>query len=338
MQKATANTLYWVVLFVSFALIACEECKNSTDCAPGEVCLNYMCETQTGRDSDTDTDIDSDIDDDSDTDTGSGSNSDADTDTDADSDTSTDVDSDTGTDLGECVDGDTFSGKAGITWVWVCGGTFDMGSNDGFDDEKPVHSVTVQSFQMTKTEVTFPQYKECHDAGVCTTANTGFGCNWNNPDYENAALNCASWQQSIDFCTWAGGRLPTEAEWEYAARNGGDNITHPWGEEESSCDYTVMLDCEGDTLEPCSKPQGNTAQEICDMIGSMAEWVQDWYRENYDGAPTDGSAVDTESSDVGRVTRGGHTEEADSERLRSTSRSSQYQGHATNVEGIRCVR
>ena len=110
-------------------------------------------------------------------------------------------------------------------------------------------------------------------------------------------MNCLDWQQAVDFCAWAGGRLPSEAEWEYAARSGGPSSSYkyPWGNDAATCTYAVMDDggygCgTGRTWSVCSKPAGNTSQGLCDMSGNVWEWVEDWYHGDYTGAPTDGSA------------------------------------------------
>ena len=106
--------------------------------------------------------------------------------------------------------------------------------------------------------------------------------------------------------------MPTEAEWEYAAKSGGLERRFPWGNVQATCDYAILgpgsaSGCgEGRPHVPCSRTAGNTLQGICDMAGNLAEWVEDDYHTNYDGAPNDGSAwVDTqvvfENSAWGRV-------------------------------------
>ena len=171
-----------------------------------------------------------------------------------------------------------------------------MGSNDGEPDENPVHLVTVPTFQMTRTPVTVDQFKACVDAGACTAPGTHASCNWGQPDRGSHPVNCVRWSQAQAFANWAGGRLPTEAEWEYAARSGGRDWKYPWGNEKATCDRAVMRDSSGGgcgsngTLPVCSKPMGNTSQGLCDMAGNVWEWLQDWYHDSYDGAPRDGSA------------------------------------------------
>ena len=209
-----------------------------------------------------------------------------------------------GFDMGGC------PAATALTWVSIPGGTFQMGSTAGGTEEQPVHAVTVPDFDLTQTEVTVAQYGECVTAGACTAPNTGAYCNWSDPGYEDHPVNCVGWQQSVDFCDWASGRLPSEAEWEYAARSGGQDITYPWGNDPATCSYAVMndeggSDCgTGRTMGVCSKPAGSTGQGLCDMAGNVWEWVQDLWHDTYTGAPTDGSAWESPSGSH-RVIRGG---------------------------------
>ena len=199
----------------------------------------------------------------------------------------------------------------GIEWVRIEGGSFSMGSNDGdsWEREKPVHRVTVPTFEMTKTQVTVDQYKACVEAGACTAPFSGGDCNWGQSDRGEHPINCVDWHQAQAYAGWAGARLPSEAEWEYAARSGGRDWKYPWGDEIATCDRAVMYDggdgCGRNSTWPvCSKPRGNTVQGLCDMAGNVDEWVQDWYHSNYEGAPTDGSAWENPAGSS-RVFRGG---------------------------------
>jgi formylglycine-generating enzyme required for sulfatase activity len=212
-------------------------------------------------------------------------------------------------------------GKVAIEWVTIPGGTFTMGSED-WPDSKPRHAVTVKTFQMAKTKVTFGQYKKCVEAGPCTAAHTSDrsctvwdGWKWDFgtlPDSfrgDDQPVVCVNWEQAQRFAKWAGGRLPTEAEWEYAARSGGKDRKYPWGNEEATCERAVIKEGEYgcgkiSTWPVCSKSKGNTEQGLCDMSGNAWEWVQDWYYDSYIGAPTDGSARETPPGED-RVSRGG---------------------------------
>jgi len=201
------------------------------------------------------------------------------------------------------------AGKADIQWVTLPGGSFTMGSETSHPDEKPRHKVTVRTFQMAKTEATVEQYKACVDAGACAQPDAGGYCNWGKSGRENHPINCVDWAEAQAFAKWAGGRLPTEAEWEYAARSGGKEQRYPWGDEEATCERAVMdhggWGCGRDSTWPaCSKPRGDTRQGLCDMAGNVWEWVQDRYHDSYNGAPADGSAWESPSGSL-RVGRGG---------------------------------
>ncbi len=211
----------------------------------------------------------------------------------------------------------------GIEWVRIVGGSFDMGSDDGGSFEKPVHRVTVPTFEISKTAVTFKQYQACVSAGDCTAAHVDDGtCFVNDGSYwgrgtlpssfqgDSQPVVCVDWDQAQAFARWAGGRFPSEAGWGYAARCGGRDWKYPWGDEEATCERAVIEDgsgngCGRDSTWPvCSKPTGNTTQGLCDMAGNVWEWVQDWYHSSYDGAPTDGSAWESPTGS-NRVIRGG---------------------------------
>ncbi len=200
-------------------------------------------------------------------------------------------------------------GKAGIEWVRMSGGSFQMGSIGGERDERPVRTVKLKSFAISKTEVTVGQYRACVQAGVCSAPLAFDECNWDKPDRDDHPINCVDWAQASTFAQWAGGRLPSEAEWEYAARSQGRQQTYPWGEAKADCSRAVMRDGEkrgcgrGDVTFPvCTRPEGNTAQGLCDMAGNAWEWVEDWYGP-YGEAPQDGGA--RTASAKHKVNRGG---------------------------------
>jgi formylglycine-generating enzyme required for sulfatase activity len=179
-----------------------------------------------------------------------------------------------------------------------------MGADD-WPDSKPRHRVAVKTFQMAKTLVTNKQYKACVAAGACA-ATSDQGDDFKGDDQPVVRVD---WDQAQAFCEWVGGRLPTEAEWEYAARSGGKEKKHPWGDEEPTCEWAVWgqggKGCGRNATWPvCSKPAGNTEQGLCDMAGNVWEWVQDWYHGSYHGAPSDGSAWESPAGSS-RVARGG---------------------------------
>jgi iron(II)-dependent oxidoreductase len=230
-----------------------------------------------------------------------------------------------------------------------------MGSDTGNINEQPVHQVTMPDFEIAKTEITVEQYAACVDAGTCTAPGTGQECNWEVSGREDHPVNCVNWDQAGSYCQWAGGRLPSEAEWEYAARSEGLSFTYPWGGAEPTCDYAVMDDggdgCGiGHTMAVCSKTAGNTAHDLCDMAGNIGEWVQDRFHGSYDCdanpgadgcgaggvAPTDGSAWDSSGSSQ-RVMRGGSWVSTGFA-MRVFSRTYVYPSAGLDSYGFRCTR
>ena len=228
-----------------------------------------------------------------------------------------------------------------VQWVRIQGGTFQMGSNDGSGDEKPVHQVTVPTFEISRNEITVKQYAMCVDAKACTVPNTGGTCNWGASGREDHPVNCVDWDQARTYSKWVGGRLPTESEWEYAARSGGRNQKYPWGDKDATCNLAVMSDggpgCgRNGTWPVCSKVSGNTSQGLCDMAGNVWEWVQDWYHDSYSGAPTDGSAWESPTGSL-RVIRGGSWN-SDAGLLRSSLRRGGSPGFRAGHLGFRVLR
>jgi len=211
-------------------------------------------------------------------------------------------------------------GRVGIEWISIPGGRFQMGSKK-HSNEKPIHSVRVPDFELAKTEVTVRQYRQCVNAKVCSAPNTydanskwGKFCTWGNPSREDHPVNCIGWEQAKTFARWVGGALPSEAEWEYAARSAGRKQKFPWGNSPASCQRAVMsprgFNKEEDwgcyqksTAPVCSKAGGVSAQGLCDLAGNVWEWTADSYKGNYKSAPKDGSAY-TGSAEK-RTTRGG---------------------------------
>ena len=190
--------------------------------------------------------------------------------------------------------------------VLVPAGSFWMGCNPALDKvcatkpgEKPQHKVVLSAFAIGPTEVTVTAYKACVTAGKCTAAGQGTGCTGSAGATSQAPVNCVTKAQAVAYCGWwaTGGRLPTEAEWEKAARGGCELYpsiscatavpTWPWGEASPTlpCQRAQWYNGCG-TLGLAnvgSWPNGASPYGLLDMAGNVAEWVSDGYNVGYYG-------------------------------------------------------
>ena len=155
-----------------------------------------------------------------------------------------------------------------------------MGCNQEVDnmcdqDELPSRTVTLSAYQIDKYEVTQDAYAACVDAGSCPPPQ----CSWDCSRLRLPAT-CVTWDAANAFCAWAGKRLPTEAEWEKAAR-GTDARVFPWGNQQPSCDLANMAGCSGAATPVGSFAAGKSPYGAFDMAGNMVEMVADWYDPSY---------------------------------------------------------
>ena len=248
---------------------------------------------------------------------------------------------------GNVAGNDPSAGKTGapVEWVSIGGGKFTMGTdNDMVDAFKPSHAVTIATFEMSKTLITVDQYAECVGKGACTKPGTYGYCNWGKTDRDRTKdpVNCVDWDQANQYAKFKGARLPSESEWEYAAKSAGKDQMYPWGDEFANCERAVMATISsygcgsGSTLPVCSKPAGNTAQGLCDMGGNLLAWVQDKWHASYTGAPADGSAWEGQGSY--RVVRGGAFNSSTAELLRTYYRDGRDAGRPDGFIGFRLAR
>jgi len=198
----------------------------------------------------------------------------------------------------------------------------------------PVHGVTVPGFKMGRTEVTVCQYQACVTAGMCTVAQ-------GSQSGDDHPVVWVDWNQSKAFCGWAGGRLCSESEWEYAARNGSAGNLYPWGISGPTCDDAVWWGTGCSPSGPaagCSKPTGNDKWGVCDLAGNVLEWVEDDWHDSYQGAPTNGSAWVDSPRGYYRVNRGGGFGSYDAG-LRASNRDFAHPSFsADSNRGARCCK
>ena len=190
--------------------------------------------------------------------------------------------------------------KIGSTWVqsidnmpmvYVTTGEFEMGSEDGGDNEKPVHTVYLDAFWIDQTEVTNTMYARCVEAGACdspsSTKSHTHNSYYGNPEFDSYPVIYVSWNDAVAYCEWAERRLPTEAEWEKAASWNEEKQTkyvYPWGDsiDCSQANYSGNDGvCVGDTTAVGSYESGKSPYGAYDMAGNISEWVGDWHDHNY---------------------------------------------------------
>lgn len=232
-----------------------------------------------------------------------------------------------------------------LRWIPLPGGTFQMGHEGGDDDEAPVHRRRVRPFALLQSEVTVGQYRRCLEAGRCTVPRSSPRCNWGRADRQDHPVNCVDLHQARAFCAWAGGTLPSEAQWEYAARGAGAAQPYPWGAAPADCRRAVMDGAEGagcgrgSTWPVCSKPAGSTPGGICDLAGNLWEWVADCWHGNYQGAPADDGPWLQACKGEGRQTvRGSSWNVGIPQTVRAAARDSAPATSRYHGVGFRCAR
>ncbi|MEM7331441.1 MAG: formylglycine-generating enzyme family protein [Chloroflexota bacterium] len=250
----------------------------------------------------------------------------------------------------------------GMPIVWIPNGSFRMGASQdnqfANEDEQPIHEVTLNSFYMDQYEVSVAQYARfLNDVGDYVEGCFGYTCLLTNfetedshllvqlnnqyeaePGFENHPINHVSWHGAKAYCEWANGRLPTEAEWEYAAK-GETNALFPWGDALPSPDMALFNTTFDQMVPVGSFSQGNSPFEIYDMAGSVWEWVADSYDTfYYVYSPSGNPLSPNDDVRLPRVVRGGSYATSALE-LRTTNRASQSATEFRKISdvGFRCA-
>ncbi len=216
-------------------------------------------------------------------------------------------------------------------------------------NEKPQHPVNLSGYWMDKTEVTNAMYAKCVLSGACPAKKNINSLTrypyYGNEEFDNFPVLFVSWNEANTYCTWAGRKLPTEAQWEAAAR-GDKGRKYPWGNNPPTCSVVNFASrivmsggksslCVGDTSAVGKYPQGASPFGLLDMSGNVWEWVADWVSPNYSIEPNQDpiGPIDGEK----RVMRGGGFF-TDAKYVRTTMRSWQLPDYTSNDVGFRCAR
>jgi formylglycine-generating enzyme required for sulfatase activity len=229
----------------------------------------------------------------------------------------------------------------GVTMVLVPQGPFVMGTNASNLwnlVSRPEHSVSLDVFYIDKYEVSNAQYAACVlesgcQAPVLNSSKTRSSY-YGNPEYGDYPVVYVSWYDAEAYCSWRGGRLPGEDEWEKAAR-GNDQRMYPWGTDQADCQHANFWPtgaCEGDTTAIDQQSAGASPYRLINMSGNVAEWVSDWFQPYPGGDPN----ATKEFGITNRVIRGGAYFDG-RDNIRVTARKGLNPETALSYVGFRCV-
>jgi len=254
--------------------------------------------------------------------------------------------------------GDTRTISAdGMIQVFVPAGSFRMGGLDSNaqKDEQPARTVTLDAFWLDKVEVTNGMYNLCVQAGGCDAPRQIKSASreryFGNAEFNDFPVVYVSWQDATKYCAWAGRRLPTEAEWEYAAR-GGDYRTYPWGDDAPTDQLANFNYLFRDTTQVGAFANSLSPFGALDMAGNVWEWVSDFYGATYYGNNENTNPSGPTQANINgprRVIRGGSFQDGEKELrvanrgyavapdLNADPKSNAYAGETGPNIGFRCA-
>ncbi len=234
------------------------------------------------------------------------------------------------------------SGKDGMKLLYVPAGNFLMGSTSADplaqSDEIPQHTVYLDAFWIDQTDVTNAMYAKCVSAGACNQptdlSSSTHSSYYGNPEFDNYPVIYVDWNIADTYCKWAGRQLPTEAQWEKAAR-GTDGRTYPWGN--TAPDNTLLNynQSVGNTTQVGKYPNGASPYGALDMAGNVWQWVADWYSDTYYGNSPASNPLGPDSGQ-NRALRGGSWYD-NSDIVRSAYRLLYNPSSSNYYIGFRCA-
>lgn len=231
-----------------------------------------------------------------------------------------------------------------IRMVLIPGGEFVMGSDTGEEDEKPAHSISLEPFYMDVFEITNGLYKACVDSGNCSEPRHenkgGYTVNWFKlPKFENHPVVFVDWNQAKDYCEWRGGDLPSEAQWEKAARGSSVDKIYPWGDAAPICQQGAENGAKYDDDDKCNDTGTESVGSyspngygLYDMAGNAWEWTGNWY-DAYPG----NTEHDFDFGNTYRVVRGGSWN-GNASYLEVSERHRFHPNNHLSYISFRCVR
>lgn len=230
----------------------------------------------------------------------------------------------------------------GMEMVFIPSGDFPMGADDNDPAagmvEKPQHWLYLSPYWIDLTEITNAMYAQCVKMGDCRppekTSSKTRPVYYGESQYQDYPVVYVSWEDASAYCHWAGRRLPSEAEWEKAARST-DGRLYPWGDTPPDSRKANFNNLVGDTTRVGAYPAGASSFGVLDMAGNVAEWVADWYGEGYYASSPYKNPLGPKSGEF-RILRGGSWFNM-AHALRTTFRLWNYPSLRSETIGFRCV-